>query len=781
MRRRGPGVATWTLAAALTGVALLGGTLVLLLLSIHSLNQATRLSLETQRTVAAAFETEESTLDVVAAERGYVATGNARFLTGFAALLRKHDAASASVASHLSPRERAQFRALHVSVTRVIAWAVPQVELARRVRAAAIALEATGVGIARVAAMTARAEALLASERDLEVSRAARAEHLERRLLLVSGIGLGAALLDALGFVFFLRKFVARPIQGLLAAQSRVRSGDPSVRLDPSGLAEIRELELGFNAMAAALADDRRTLELAEMQLVARSSELESAVAELTVEKETAEQLYSLAGRLAAESDLSAAAQVVVDRMAGVGAADVAVLYATDMGDDARWHLLASRGIGAELLPETIQPGEPPDSVLGPAHELHVPLLKGTRALGVVALARQRPGPFGKGERELLGHMADQSALELSTLLAYSQAVRVGLLNKTLIESSRDGIRLIDLEGTILAQNTRMDDLLVRAAGSATEGSFWEQAAVVGPLTKDPATFAAVTAELRADPEAELVFEYELAPTGQVLSRFIGPVRDAAGRQVARIVILRDVTAERQAQRSRDDFVASVTHELRTPLTSISGYLELLRDDEAGALSEEQQRFLEVVDRNATRLLRLVNDLLFIGRLDSGVLDLEAGPTDLRSIVVDAVAAARPAAEEKGVSISLEGGLLPEIVADGGRIAQLVDNLLSNGIKFTPRGGRVSVQAESDGEIVTLLVSDTGVGVTDDEKQHLFDRFFRASSAIVEAVPGTGLGLAISKAIVDAHGGAITVEDTPGGGTTFRLELPVGARATVAA
>ena len=419
----------------------------------------------------------------------------------------------------------------------------------------------------------------------------------------------------------------------------------------------------------------------------------------------------------------------------------------------------------------------------GTSHrELHLQLTQGSQTLGVVTLARLGDEPFSEREQELVRHMAEQSALALGTALSHARAARLLSLNETLIESSRDGIRLVGLDGTILAQNSRMTTLLARATAAQPAGSFWEQAAEIGPRTTDPETFAAMTEQLRTQPDLEALYEYELADSGIVFSRLVAPVRDSAGKQTGRIIVLRDVTVERQAQRMKDEFVASVSHELRTPLTSISGYVELLLNEETGELNTEQQHFLEVVDRNSDRLLGLVNDLLFVGRLESGMLELDPGPTNVAEILADAAEAVRPAAESQQVSLDLSVGPLPQLVADRSRLSQLVDNLLSNAVKFTPPGGNVFVTAARDARKLTLCVADTGIGVPRSEQARLFDRFFRASTAIELSVPGTGLGLAITKAIAEAHGGTISVEDTPGGGTTFRVELPLAeSRAAVAA
>jgi signal transduction histidine kinase len=211
------------------------------------------------------------------------------------------------------------------------------------------------------------------------------------------------------------------------------------------------------------------------------------------------------------------------------------------------------------------------------------------------------------------------------------------------------------------------------------------------------------------------------------------------------------------------------------------GYLDLL-EEETDGLSEEQRRFLAVVERNAERLARLVEDLLFVARLQAGGLELGSGEVDLAAVAEKSVEAARPDAVLKSVELVLEAKS-SKLTGDRLRLGQVLDNLVSNAVKFTPEGGRVTVRV-SDGADGTLLeVADTGLGIPADEQERLFERFFRASTAATHAVPGTGLGLTVVKAIVEAHGGTIAVASEVGRGTTVRVNLPgvAGAAGTLAA
>jgi signal transduction histidine kinase len=257
----------------------------------------------------------------------------------------------------------------------------------------------------------------------------------------------------------------------------------------------------------------------------------------------------------------------------------------------------------------------------------------------------------------------------------------------------------------------------------------------------------------------------------------VTPRVDEDGVTIGYLFVATDVTQALEVARLKDEFVGLISHELRTPLSSILGYLELMRDDEGSPLSEEQLQYLGVAERNAHRLLRLVGDLLFTAQVASGKFPLDVGRVALCDVVTAAVQSARPVAASAGVELLMGLPGSPIVVrGDAVRLGQACDNLISNAVKFTPRGGTVTVTLGSSAEDAIVSVRDTGMGIPASELDQLYARFFRASTATRNAVPGVGLGLTITKAIVTAHEGELDVESEEGVGTSFSMSLPLPRR-----
>jgi PAS domain S-box-containing protein len=270
------------------------------------------------------------------------------------------------------------------------------------------------------------------------------------------------------------------------------------------------------------------------------------------------------------------------------------------------------------------------------------------------------------------------------------------------------------------------------------------------------------------------------------------PLRDERGEIIGTFGFTRDITAQIRAEqglarqagelsaqndrlrmldRLKDEFVALVSHELRTPLTSIIGYVQLLQDERATGMDADH--FARVIQRNAERLLHLVDDLLFLSKMQSGELALDICDTHLADIAAEAVQEARPAAGRKHIELTISAAVDPYLPVDPTRMAQLLGNLISNAVKFTPENGKVEVILAVEANEAVLSVSDTGIGIPAADQERIFERFFRTEAATRRMVPGSGLGLTISKAIVEAHQGSISVRSDEQHGSTFTVRLPL--------
>jgi signal transduction histidine kinase len=341
---------------------------------------------------------------------------------------------------------------------------------------------------------------------------------------------------------------------------------------------------------------------------------------------------------------------------------------------------------------------------------------------------------------------------------------------RALIDATVDGMCLTDVDGNILITNEplmRMGmELGMPPHGTATERLLW----IAGKLA-DPEHYRKRMLEIANSPGLASTDEFELQGSGRVFRGYTSPVGDRRGRSVGRVWTLREVTADKELERMRDAFVATVSHELRTPLTSISGFIEMLLDEEHG-LGDSARTYLEVIRRSAERLHQLVEDLLLVAQIEAKRIDLREDSVDVAAVAEHSIEAIRPWASEKRLHLEIDAGEVPKILGDERRIGQVLDNLLSNAVKFSRDGGSVRVEITSDNSRVRIVVSDTGIGIPPDEQGHVFSRFYRARAASDLAVPGTGLGLAITRALVDQHGGTIDLESRVGEGTRVTVTLP---------
>ncbi len=322
-----------------------------------------------------------------------------------------------------------------------------------------------------------------------------------------------------------------------------------------------------------------------------------------------------------------------------------------------------------------------------------------------------------------------------------------------------DAVLALDRDGRVMMINRAAEEFL----GLRRER-------VIGFPAADvlPSAFWAVVQEAIA--QRRVVAAELPAAAGETLVEIrCAPIR-GNGDDGGIVAVLRDVTELRRTERLRRELTANVSHELRTPLTSIKGFAETLL---SGAVRDEAQsrHFLEIIDAEADRLVKLVDDLMDLSRWESRGASLELAPVDLPALIAETMASLRPLAEGRSLTVAGDGSVV--VLGDRDRLAQVLTNLIDNAIKFTGERGRVEVRwasSETDGSVV-ITVSDDGRGIPAEDLPHVFDRFYTAGRTR-SGTAGSGLGLAISRHIVEAHGGRIAVSSREGVGTTLSVTLP---------
>ena len=397
-----------------------------------------------------------------------------------------------------------------------------------------------------------------------------------------------------------------------------------------------------------------------------------------------------------------------------------------------------------------------------------IEMLNLVRAIGgqvAVAINNAHLYELIRDQAERLGVMLRKEQEDASRSHAILEAVADGVLvtgtdNRiTFVNSSTE--RILAIEESQLLGNPldAFGGLFGKSAGTWMETiRHWSE----DPSAYHPGDTYAEQLEL----ENERIALVHLAPV-ILQNDFLGTVS-----------IFRDITREVEVDRLKSEFVATVSHELRTPMTAIKGYVDILTMGAAGALSENQLHFLDIVSNNIDRLNILVNDLLDISRIEAGRVTLNPQSVNLREIAEDIIADAlrRSQQEDKPMALSLDApAKLSPVMGDGERIRQIMGNLVDNAFNYTPSNGTIRINIHQQNGELQVDVQDNGVGIAPEDQARVFERFFRGEHPLVLATPGTGLGLPIVRQLVEMHRGRIWMTSTgvPGEGSTFSFTLPI--------
>lgn len=411
------------------------------------------------------------------------------------------------------------------------------------------------------------------------------------------------------------------------------------------------------------------------------------------------------------------------------------------------------------------------------------------RLLPEASLVINRPEPFYHVDKQYLwGGLALILLLGGTTLLLLKNVRRRRLAENRLqlsldeaeaarekidaiLSSVSDGLIVTDIARRVVMMNQAAEELLRVDLATAFSRP-------VAELCGD-ALFLEHLADAQRDAESGQVAQalLRVAGSGTQQARMIqartSPVRGVCGAAAGTVTLLRDVTREQEVDRMKNEFISIAAHELRTPLTAIMGYAELLADEPIrGTFSSKQkQEFIGQILNRAEALERIINDLLDVGRIETGrPVIVERGDCDLADLVRKAVDPYRVETRKHAFDLNLPKGPLMAAL-DPGKIGQVLDNVLSNAVKYSPAGGNIRVDCWGSAGAVSVSIADEGIGMTPEQMEHMFDKFYRADASNT-AVGGLGLGMGIAKGIVEAHGGKIHVESRLGRGTRVTFDVP---------
>jgi PAS domain S-box-containing protein len=442
-------------------------------------------------------------------------------------------------------------------------------------------------------------------------------------------------------------------------------------------------------------------------------------------------------------------------------------LLINDLGEDGRWQLEAYSSLCA------------------------VPCITGNQITSFLLFFAERHGAFGPDEQQIALIVGRQMANALNNSYLYGvireQADRLGLMlrsqqietsqSNAILESIADGVIVTNAEHNVILYNTAAERILNLPTSQVVGKKVFDFIGIFGAETVE---WGETIRRWRTTPPEDhhrpSKPERMILEDGRIISILPAPVV-LGGDFLGTVSIFRDITREVEVDRLKSEFVATVSHELRTPMTSIKGFVDLMLMGAAGEVSDQQRHFLDIVRTNTNRLEILVNDLLDISRIEAGKASLVFQELDVKQLLVEMEQYLEHRCQEESKSMQftyeVPRELLP-IWGDLERVRQILANLVENSFDYTPEGGSIHMRARIANDQIEIDVSDNGMGISLEEQERIFERFYRGEQALIMGVSGTGLGLAIVLNLVEMHHGRIwvTSEGIPGKGTTFTVSLP---------
>ncbi|MEW5956961.1 MAG: GAF domain-containing protein [Chloroflexota bacterium] len=401
-----------------------------------------------------------------------------------------------------------------------------------------------------------------------------------------------------------------------------------------------------------------------------------------------------------------------------------------------------------------------------------IPVFAQGEVIGTINVDDNRPNAFGSSEERLLTIAATQAGTAIENARLFAKVSREQQHTQAIIQHMADGLLLIDSQGLIITCNQALAEMLGLHPGQiinekVTSPALPPQLAAILTSPTDPARTGVLAREVTLH-----------TPRFRTLKVFSTPVIDDERQPIGEVRVVHDITKERELEQLKDDFFSTISHELRTPLFSIQGFAKILLE-EKDLDAETQTEFLGTIQRQAMQLSEMVNNLLDLSRIDEGKLDLHQEPVILEDLIHQTLLKLQGFAHQRKVNLTSNlPAILPGIMADKQRVEQVLTNLIGNAIKFTGAGGQVVVSAWQIDAEVHVQVQDNGIGISPEDLEQIFSRYYQGDNKSERSAMGSGLGLHIAKKIVEGHGGRIWAESASGQGSTFHFMLPLAPSKT---
>jgi signal transduction histidine kinase len=430
------------------------------------------------------------------------------------------------------------------------------------------------------------------------------------------------------------------------------------------------------------------------------------------------------------------------------------------------------------LIPVT--PIHVEEQVFGPAPQagetstiesfFNIPLTVGKKTVGLINVSSATKNLYSEAETTILREIIDQASGAL-TKLENVLVTEQGKLKST-IGSLADGVFMVDINAklNIINQSAKLFLKLLSPTPAYTE-----------IISSFGTTYNIAEKIKQAIEENKQIIDKDINLNGRCFEMFITPVTDQtnvnSSKPIGASVLMHDVTIEKNLAKIKEDFTHMIVHELRAPLTAIKDSSELMLD---GSMPKEQQdKLLGIIDKQSKNLLEQIGQILDAAKIESGKFTISKVPSDIGQLIQDSIETFTSQAQKQQILLTPDiTSALPQVEIDPLRMSQVLNNLISNSLKFTPPNGKITVSAKVENEMLIVSVKDTGVGIAEEEQSSLFSKYYQAKSAPGQtSKKGTGLGLFITKGIVEAHGGTVEVISKPSEGTNIYFKLPVATGA----